>query len=94
MRELVVSRFWRRVKADQSAVVRFRSPHDAGVRQDRAALEAEFLHLCRTRGAEWIESVIRPLVLPGDTITVREISTAALSAIVRSFGRVKSLTPG
>jgi hypothetical protein len=75
-------------------MVRFRSPQDAALRQDRAALEAEFLHLCRARGPEWIESVIRPLLLPGKTITVQEVPTFALAAIVRTFGRVKALTPG
>jgi hypothetical protein len=75
-------------------MVRFRSPQDAVLRQGRAALEAEFLDLCRTRGPEWIESVIRPLLLSGDTVTVQDIPMVALAAIVRTFGRVKALNQG
>jgi hypothetical protein len=51
----------------------------------RAALEAEFLRMCRSRGPEWIESVIRPLRLPGAAITVRDIPISGLSVIVRMF---------
>jgi hypothetical protein len=89
-----VGRLWRRAKADYAAVVQFRSPHDVAARQNRTALENEFLHLCRARGPKWIESVIRPLLLLGETIVVQDIPTLPLSAIVRNFGQVKSLTPG
>jgi hypothetical protein len=89
-----VSRFWRRANVTQPTVVRFRSPRDATDRHDRAALEAEFLHLCHIRGPRWIESVIRPLALPGHSLTVQEIPTVALTAVVQTFGRAKSLTPG
>lgn len=55
------------------------------MRNDRAALESVFLMLCRTRGPRWIESVIRPLRLPGKHITVNDIPMHALAAIVRNF---------
>jgi hypothetical protein len=51
----------------------------------RSRLEAEFLKLCRARGPGWIESVIRPLRLPGTHISVRDIPTCALAAAVRLF---------
>ncbi|HYZ24568.1 MAG TPA: hypothetical protein VE690_20650 [Rhodopila sp.] len=51
----------------------------------RSRLEAEFLTLCRARGPRWIESVIRPLRLRGDRITVRDIPTYALAAAVQLF---------
>jgi hypothetical protein len=51
----------------------------------RSRLEAEFLKLCRARGPHWIESVIRPLRLRGDLVTVRDIPTYALIAAVRMF---------
>ena len=55
----------------------------------RAKLEAEFLRICRLRGPGWIESIIRPLGLPGDLITVRDLPHAALAAAVGVFGRQK-----
>jgi hypothetical protein len=55
--------------------------------RQRAALERIFLRLCRKRGPGWIESVIRPLRLPGGAITVGDIPMDALEAIVRVFGR-------
>jgi hypothetical protein len=54
---------------------------------NRTALELKFLKLCRTRGPEWIESVLRPLRLPGDLVSVRDIPIDALQAAVRVFGR-------
>jgi hypothetical protein len=51
----------------------------------RSRLETEFLKLCRARGPHWIESVIRPLRLHGDHVTVRDIPTRALIAAVRMF---------
>jgi hypothetical protein len=57
----------------------------------RATLEAEFLEICRERGADWVESVIRPLQLPGQRVSVQDIPTAALSAAVGSFGRARRL---
>jgi len=54
---------------------------------NRAALERKFLALCRARGPDWIESVLRPLRLPGTRIAVRDIPTEALHAAVRVFGR-------
>jgi hypothetical protein len=54
---------------------------------NRAALEAEFLRMCRVRGPQWIESVIRPLCLAGAAVTVQDIPTVALSAAVQTFGR-------
>ncbi len=59
------------------------------MRQNRAALEARFMNLCRKHGPDWIESVIRPLRLPGTIISVQDIPVAALSAAVHAFGRVK-----
>jgi hypothetical protein len=56
-------------------------------RQDRADLEADFLRLCRLRGPRWIESIVRPLGLPGKRITVRDVPSAALSAAVGVFGK-------
>jgi hypothetical protein len=53
----------------------------------RAALERKFLALCRTRGPRWIESVLRPLRLPGGRITVRDIPINALQAAVQVFDR-------
>jgi hypothetical protein len=51
-----------------------------------AALERAFMKLCRERGPDWIESVLRPLRLPGHRITVRDIPVAALVAAVEVFG--------
>ena len=55
--------------------------------RQRAALERKFLALCRMHGPRWIESVLRPLRLPGTTISVRDIPTRALRAAVQVFGR-------
>jgi hypothetical protein len=55
--------------------------------RQRAALERTFLRLCRARGPDWIESVIRPLRLPGGAISVGDIPMDALEAVVRVFGR-------
>jgi hypothetical protein len=52
----------------------------------RASLEGEFMQMCRLRGPEWIESVIRPLAIPGAVITVKDIPLPALSNIVLVFG--------
>jgi hypothetical protein len=60
----------------------------------RAALEAEFLRICRVRGPEWIASVIRPLGLRGVMITAQDIPLPALSKIVRTFGRVRNRSIG
>jgi hypothetical protein len=54
---------------------------------NRAALERAFLKLCRTRGPDWIESVLRPLRLPGACVSVRDIPIGALQAAVQVFGR-------
>jgi hypothetical protein len=61
--------------------------------QDRAQLEADFLRLCRLHGLQWIESIIRPLGLPGKLITVRDIPCAALLAVAGVFGREKRRVP-
>nr|WP_294507351.1 hypothetical protein [uncultured Rhodopila sp.] len=53
----------------------------------RAALERKFLNLCRTKGPGWIESVLRPLRLPGTRVSVRDVPMTALEAAVRVFGR-------
>jgi hypothetical protein len=53
----------------------------------RTALERAFMVLCRERGPDWIESVLRPLRLPGRRITVRDIPFAALVAAIEVFGR-------
>jgi hypothetical protein len=53
----------------------------------RAALERKFLALCRVHGPRWIESVLRPLRLPGPSITVRDIPIKALRAAVQVFDR-------
>ena len=54
----------------------------------RRMLEVEFLQLCLQHGPGWVESVIRPLHLPGSFVTPRDIPLRALVAIVRMFGRV------
>lgn len=51
----------------------------------RVLLEAEFLRLCLARGPGWIESVVRPLHLPGIRITVQDIPEHALRSIVGVF---------
>lgn len=51
----------------------------------RGVLERKFLRLCRTRGPKWIESILRPLHLPGRSITISDIPTAALRAAVQVF---------
>jgi hypothetical protein len=56
--------------------------------RNRAALEAEFLKICHGRGEAWIESVMRPLRLPGDAAVPADIPLAALTSIVRIFGDV------
>ena len=53
----------------------------------RALLEAEFMRLCVVHGPAWIESVVRPLRLPGVRIAVRDIPESALRSIVGVFGR-------
>jgi hypothetical protein len=62
------------------------------MKPDRTALEAEFMHLCRSLGPAWIESVIRPLRLPDNHITVRNIPTDALRAAVGIFGSPQRLS--
>jgi hypothetical protein len=52
----------------------------------RAALERAFMKLCRERGPDWIESVLRPLCLPGRRVSVHDIPVAALVAAVEVFG--------
>jgi hypothetical protein len=59
------------------------------MRETRACLEAEFMRMCRARGPSWIESVLRPLRLPNDSITVHDIPLKELRTIVRMFGRVQ-----
>jgi hypothetical protein len=53
----------------------------------RIPLERRFLELCRRHGPQWIESVLRPLRLPGTAITVHDIPMPALRAAVRVFSR-------
>jgi hypothetical protein len=55
------------------------------MKYNRSALEAEFMALCRSRGPLWIESVVRPLRLPGDNITVEDIPIGALRAVAGIF---------
>ena len=62
--------------------------------RERAALEAEFMRLCRERGPAWIESVIRPLKLRGNSVTVRDIPEPALRSIARVFGHARRRLPG
>jgi hypothetical protein len=57
------------------------------MKMKRTTLEAEFMRLCRSLGPTWIESVIRPLRLPGHHITIRDIPTAALNAAITVFGK-------
>jgi hypothetical protein len=64
------------------------------MRQNRASLEAAFMRLCQKHGPNWIESIIRPLRLPGAFISVKDIPITALSAVVGVFGGVKSPTAG
>lgn len=61
---------------------------------DRAVLEAEFMRICRMRGPLWIESVIRPLRLPGAVITVHDIPLPALAALVDLFDSAKEPAHG
>lgn len=63
------------------------------MRYKLAPLEVEFTRMCRARGSEWIESVIRPLGLSGAVITVRDIPFPALSLIVRMFHTARRSTP-
>jgi hypothetical protein len=60
------------------------------MRRSRASLEAAFMRLCHKHGTDWIESIIRPLRLPGTFVSVKDIPIAALSAAVGVFGGVKS----
>ena len=60
----------------------------------RAQLELEFMQTCRARGPEWIESVIRPLRLPGGVVKAQDIPLTQLEIIVRLFGRVPRPTRG
>lgn len=60
----------------------------------RKNLEFEFLRLCRLRGPEWIESVIRPLGIHGSVITPRDIPLPALAAMVRQFSQAAQHTRG
>jgi hypothetical protein len=57
------------------------------ITMNRVVLERKFLNLCRARGPDWIESVLRPLRLPGARVSVRDIPLDALQAAVRVFGR-------
>jgi hypothetical protein len=59
----------------------------------RTLLEAEFMRLCVAHGPAWIESVVRPLHLPGLRVAVRDIPEDALRSIISVFGRpVRSLS--
>ncbi len=60
----------------------------------RTTLEAEFMRMCQARGPDWIASVIRPLRLQNDRITVRDIPFNALRTIVRLFGKVRKPASG
>ena len=55
------------------------------MRQNRASLEAAFMRLCQKHGPNWIESIIRPLRLPGAFISVKDIPITALSAVGRTY---------
>ena len=63
-----------------------------GMSRERASMEAVFLRLCRERGPEWVESVVRPLRLAGDAISAKDIPLNALATIVRVFGPVRRRT--
>jgi len=62
--------------------------------RSRRILEAEFQRIWRLRGPGWIETVIRPLQLPGQYVTVRDIPDGALRSIVQLFGTVRQHEPG
>jgi hypothetical protein len=59
---------------------------DARMTTPRVLLEAEFMRLCLAHGPSWIESVVRPLRLPGARIAARDIPEHALRSIVGVFG--------
>jgi len=61
-------------------------PKPAHMNARRTLLEAEFMRLCAARGPAWIESVVRPLRLPGVRIAARDIPENALRSIVSVFG--------
>lgn len=52
------------------------------------------MRICRMRGPLWIESVIRPLRLPGAVITVHDIPLPALAALVDLFDSAKEPAHG
>ncbi len=64
------------------------------MKQTRLQLEAEFMRMCRARGPDWVASVIRPLRLKNDRITVHDIPANALDKIVHLFGGVHSPPSG
>jgi hypothetical protein len=61
-------------------------------------LRNDFIRICQTRGPQWVESVIRPLRLKNNMITVDDIPEHALRAIVGVFGPLRrspsARTPG
>jgi hypothetical protein len=59
-------------------------------KSDRTQLEVEFLRICRARRPEWIASIIRPLRLKNDFVTVQDIPATALWQIVHLFGKVQN----
>jgi hypothetical protein len=61
---------------------------------NRTQLELEFMLMCRERGPDWIASVIRPLRLKNDFVTVKDIPANALRKIVHLFGSVRNPVPG
>jgi hypothetical protein len=59
------------------------------MRDDQNKLHNDFMRLCQARGPQWVESVIRPLRIKSDMITVQDVPEHALRAIVRVFGPLR-----
>jgi hypothetical protein len=61
---------------------------------ERRSLELAFLRMCRDRGPDWAEAILRPLKITGDEVNVKSIPTVALRAAYLSFNTSYKPTPG
>jgi hypothetical protein len=52
-------------------------------------LRDDFMRMCRVRGPQWVASVIRPLRINNDQITVQDVPVSALRTIIRVFGPLR-----
>jgi hypothetical protein len=52
-------------------------------------LQRDFMRMCRARGPQWVESVMRPLRLQNEGVNVHTIPPTALRAIVSVFGPLR-----